>query len=116
MRGQFPKAVRRREDASQQDCVIGSSNDYLGMGQHHEVLGATQAELDAVGTGAGGTRNISGTTRSAIDLEAELASCYRKDAALLFTSGYKANEAKLTTLQRILPGLTIFSDGLTMPP
>ena len=61
-------------------------------------------------------RNISGTTRSAVDLEAELASAHRKEAALLFTSGYVANEARLTTLQRILPGLIIFSDSLTMPP
>ena len=112
VRGQFPRATRRREDGSEQDVVIWCSNDYLGMGQHPAVLEAMQAEINAVGAGAGGTRNISGTTRSAVDLEAELAAWHRKDAALLFTSGYVANEATLTTLQRILPGLIIFSDSL----
>ncbi|MBX3478434.1 MAG: 5-aminolevulinate synthase [Brevundimonas sp.] len=110
--GQFPTARRRRADGSQQDVVVWCSNDYLGMGQHPDVLAAMKAEIDAAGAGAGGTRNISGTTRSAVDLEAELASWHHKEAALLFTSGYVANEATLTTLQRILPGLIIFSDSL----
>ena len=112
VRGQFPLARRRREDGTEQDVVVWCSNDYLGMGQHPEVIGAMQAEIDSVGAGAGGTRNISGTTRSAVDLEAELASWHQKEAALLFTSGYVANEATLTTLQRILPGLITFSDSL----
>jgi 5-aminolevulinate synthase len=112
VRGQFPKATRRRPDGSEQDVVVWCSNDYLGMGQHPAVLEAMQAEIDEVGAGAGGTRNISGTTRSAVDLEAELAAWHQKEAALLFTSGYVANEATLTTLQRILPGLVVFSDSL----
>ena len=112
VRGQFPQAVRRRLDGSEQDVVIWCSNDYLGMGQHPVVLDAMHEEIDAVGAGAGGTRNISGTTRSAVDLEAELASWHQKDAALLFTSGYVGNEATLSTLQKILPGLIIFSDAL----
>ena len=112
VRGRFPRAVRRRADGSEQEVVVWCSNDYLGMGQHPVVLDAMQRAIDESGAGAGGTRNISGTTRSAVDLEAELASWHQKEAALLFTSGYVANEATLTTLQRILPGLIVFSDSL----
>jgi 5-aminolevulinate synthase len=112
VRGRFPRAVRRRADGTEQDVVVWCSNDYLGMGQHPVVLDAMKSEIDAAGAGAGGTRNISGTTRSAVNLEAELADWHGKEAALLFTSGYVANEATLATLQRILPGLIIFSDSL----
>lgn len=112
VRGQFPQAVRRREDGSKQDVVIWCSNDYLGMGEHPVVLDAMKTEIDEAGAGAGGTRNISGTTRSAVDLEAELASWHQKEAALLMTSGYVANEATLSTLYKILPGLIVFSDAL----
>ena len=112
VRGEFPKAIRRRKDGTNQEVVVWCSNDYLGMGQHPVVLKAMQDAINEVGAGSGGTRNISGTTRSAVDLENELAKWHKKEAALLFTSGYVANEATLTTLQRIMPNLIIFSDSL----
>jgi 5-aminolevulinate synthase len=111
-KGSFPNAQCFAGHNGPKPITVWCSNDYLGMGQHPAVLEAMQAEIDEVGAGAGGTRNISGTTRSAVDLEAELASWHRKEAALLFTSGYVGNEATLTTLQRILPGLVTFSDSL----
>ncbi len=112
VRGQFPRAVRRRADGSKQDVVVWCSNDYLGMGQHPDVIDAMHAAIESAGAGAGGTRNTSGTTRWHVDLEAELADWHGKEAALLFTSGYVGNEATLSTLQKILPGLIIFSDAL----
>ncbi len=110
--GNFPRATWIREDGSEQDVTVWCSNDYLGQGQNPVVLAAMHEAIDAVGSGSGGTRNISGTTFYHNQLEAELADLHQKQAALVFTSGYVANEATLTTLYKILPGLIIFSDAL----
>jgi 5-aminolevulinate synthase len=108
-RGSFPQAERRRE-GSLSDVTVWCSNDYLGMGQHPKVIAAMHEAIDAAGAGSGGTRNISGTTRYHVDLEAEIADLHGKEAALVFTSAFVANDATLSTLQQLLPGAVILSD------
>ena len=110
-RGQFPRATARFEHG-EKDIIVWCSNDYLGMGQDDDVINAMHEAVDSFGAGSGGTRNISGTTRFHVDLERELADMHGKSGALLFTSGYVANEATLSTLARILPNLIIYSDEL----
>jgi 5-aminolevulinate synthase len=111
-KGQFPHATWTRPDGSQQDITVWCGNDYLGMGQHPVVLNAMHEALNATGAGSGGTRNISGTTVYHKRLEAELADLHDKEAALVFTSAYIANDATLSTLPRLFPGLIIYSDEL----
>lgn len=108
-RGAFPEA-RRFADGASRDITVWCSNDYLGMGQHPKVLAAMHEAIDLVGAGSGGTRNISGTTHYHVELEQELADLHGKEAALLFTSAYVANDATLATLVKLLPGCVVLSD------
>ena len=110
-RGDFPKATRRTENGTGK-VTVWCSNDYLGMGQNPAVLDAMHEALDRTGAGAGGTRNISGTTHDHVLLEQELADLHGKEAALLFNSGYVSNWSSLGTLGARMPGCVILSDAL----
>ena len=109
--GSWPRAVWRGPDGAEREVVVWCSNDYLGLGHHASVLDGAAAAVRTYGAGAGGTRNIAGTTRLHVELEAALAQLHGKPAALLFTSGYVANEAAIGTLARLLPGCLILSDA-----
>jgi 5-aminolevulinate synthase len=108
-RGSFPRAYDHRTG---DEVTIWCSNDYLGMGQHPLVLDAMIEAIDALGAGSGGTRNISGNTYLHERLEAEIADLHKRKSALLFTSGFVANETALATLAQSMPGMIVVSDAL----
>lgn len=110
--GKFPQAIWHKDDGTQKEVTIWCSNDYLGMGHHPVVINAVKEAAETCGAGAGGTRNISGTTIYHRRVENSLKDLHNKEAALVFSSGYVANEGALSTLAKLLPECIVFSDSL----
>ena len=108
----FPTALWHRADGATEDVTIWCSNDYLGMGRHPEVIAAMCETGAKHGVGAGGTRNIAGTSHPLVKLEAELADLHGKDGALVFTSGWVSNLAAISTIADLIPDCLILSDAL----
>ena len=110
--GDFPRAIFRDSAGNARKITIWCSNDYLGMGQNPKVITAMQETAGRMGAGAGGTRNISGSNHPLVKLERSLADLHRKEAALVFTSGFVSNEASISTIARLMPDCVILSDQL----
>jgi len=108
--GRFPTASRYEEAEAVAEINVWCSNDYLGMGQHPDVLTAMKEAVERFGAGAGGSRNIAGTNHYHVALERELAELHGKEDALLFTSGYTANDGSLTVLAGRPEDCIVFSD------
>lgn len=108
--GHYPMASARR-DGVDSEVNVWCSNDYLGMGQNRQVIEAMQAAIETHGAGSGGSRNIGGTNHHHVRLENELADLHGKETALLFTSGYTANEGALTVLAGMPKDTVVFSDA-----
>ena len=109
--GQFPAATWHGPQGPR-PITVWCSNDYLGMGQHPAVVRAMTETVARLGTGAGGTRNISGTSHPLVRLEAELSDLHGKEAALVFTSGYVSNQTGIATIAKLIPNVLILSDAL----
>ena len=108
--GRFPHAIWHSPHGKR-DVIVWCSNDYLGMGQHPKVIDAMVETATRMGTGAGGTRNIAGTNHPLVELERELADLHRKEAALIFTSGYVSNQTGIATMAKLIPNCLIISDA-----
>ncbi len=108
--GRFPVTIWHAPEGAR-EIIVWGSNDYLGMGQHPKVVGAMVEAATRMGTGAGGTRNISGTNHPLVELEHELADLHGKEAALIFTSGYVSNQTGIATLAKLIPNVLILSDA-----
>ncbi|WP_407156513.1 5-aminolevulinate synthase [Bradyrhizobium sp. STM 3557] len=109
--GRFPSAKLRRSDGTVTEITVWCSNDYLGMGQHPEVVSALSETAHRCGAGAGGTRNIAGNNSPLVDLERELADLHGKEASLVFTSGYVSNQASISTIGKLIPDCVLLSDA-----
>jgi len=109
--GQFPTALWHSPEGPRR-ITVWCSNDYLGMGQNRDVTRAMVETAWRLGTGAGGTRNISGNSHPIVELEAELADLHGKEAGLVFTSGYVSNQTGISTLAKLIPNCLILSDAL----